>query len=282
LKLTELSLPYFDDSSKINAMCHLKELDEYFALKSVPRELQLAIALRSITDPTPKDWVSAVSHTLNDYSQFKSAFAKVYWNQVARSNVRKSVYRDKYNKQSGLTLSEHFLKYAVLASYLQPKLSDVELINALMGHFALHIQRSFTSVQITSIQDAINFLQRLESIEGNDIYQESSCVPKPQETQNPHRSQQYHGNSRSKNSSNFVRQTFVSRPSQFNQEGRYWRGNRENTGQNYGRQREVNRRSSSANRQTLHPNAPPYSRQVAGNDRAEDVPFNGNNIRSEN
>jgi hypothetical protein len=78
LNPNELSLPYFDDSSKINAMYHLKQLDEYFTLKGVPKEMQLAIALRSITDPTAKDWVSAVSHTLNDYSQFKSAFAKVY------------------------------------------------------------------------------------------------------------------------------------------------------------------------------------------------------------
>jgi hypothetical protein len=141
-------------------------LDEYFALRGVPKEMQLAIALPSITDSTAKDWVSAVSHTLSDYSQFKSAFAKVYWNQVTQSNVRKSSYQDKYNKQSGLNSSGHFLKYTVLASYLGLKMSDVELINALMGHFALHIQRSFASILVTSIQDAINFLQRLQSIEG--------------------------------------------------------------------------------------------------------------------
>jgi hypothetical protein len=167
-----------------------------------------------------------VSHTLNDYSHFKSAFAKVYWNQITQSNVRKSIYQDKYNKQSGLALSGHFLKYAVLASYLRPKMADVELINALMSHFSLHIQRSYASVQINSIQDAINFLQRLESIERNDGYQGSNCVPKPQQTQNPHRNQPYHGNSRSKNNNNFVRQTSVSRLSQFNQQGRYGRGNR--------------------------------------------------------
>lgn len=68
LNPTELSLPYFDDSSKFNAMYHLKQLEEYFNLKGVPKEMQLPIALRSITDPTAKDWVSAVSHTLNDYS----------------------------------------------------------------------------------------------------------------------------------------------------------------------------------------------------------------------
>jgi hypothetical protein len=63
-------------------MYRLKQLDEYFALRGVPKEMQLAIALRSMTDPTGKDWVSAMSHTLSDYSQFKSAFAQVYWNQV--------------------------------------------------------------------------------------------------------------------------------------------------------------------------------------------------------
>jgi hypothetical protein len=105
-------------------------------LKGVPKGMQLAIALRYITEPTTKDWVSAVSHTLNEYSRFKSAFAKVYWNQITHSNVRESIYQDKYNKQSGLTLSGHFLKYAVLPSYLRPKMADVELFNALMSHFA--------------------------------------------------------------------------------------------------------------------------------------------------
>jgi hypothetical protein len=231
LNPNELSLPYFGDSSKINAIYHLKQLDEYFALKGVLKEMQLAIALRTITDPTDKDWVSAVSYTLNDYSQFISAFSKVYWNQVAQSNVRKSIYQVTYNKQSGLTLSGHFLKYFVLASYFQPKMADAELINALMSHFAMHIQRRYASIQINSIQDAINFLQCLESIEGTDSYQGSNCVPKPQETQNRHRSQAYHGTSRSKNNSNFIRQTSVPCPSLFNQQRQYWHGDREHTRQ---------------------------------------------------
>jgi hypothetical protein len=112
-------------------------------LEGVPKEMQLAIALRSVSDPTAKDLVSAVSRTLNDYSQFKSTFTmfiETRSGRVKQSNVRKSIYQDKYNKQSGLTLSGLFLKYAVL----------VELINALMGHFTLHIQRSFASVHVTS------------------------------------------------------------------------------------------------------------------------------------
>jgi hypothetical protein len=85
-----------------------------------------------------------------------------------------------------------------------------------------------------------------------------------------------------KNNRNFVRQTFVLCPSQSNQQGRYWCGNREYSGQNYGSQREVDRRSSSANRQTLDPNAPIYSSQFARNNRADEVSENGNDKRLEN
>jgi hypothetical protein len=59
-------------------MHHLKLWDEYFAFEDVPKEIRLSIALRSITDPTAKDWLSAVLHMLNDYCQFKSAFTKAY------------------------------------------------------------------------------------------------------------------------------------------------------------------------------------------------------------
>jgi hypothetical protein len=77
-------------------------------------------------------------------------------------------------------------------------MADAELINAFISHFALHIQRSYAFIQINSIQKAINFMQCLEAIEGNDSYQGSNPVPKTQETHNPHRSQHYHGNSRPK------------------------------------------------------------------------------------
>jgi hypothetical protein len=179
---SELSLPYFQDSTKINAVFHLKQLDEYFTLRGVGKQMQLAVALRSITDASAKSWVSAIAHTLQTYDQFKVAFVRAFWSPVAQSNVRKSIYQDKYNKQDGLSLSAHFLQYAVVASYLQPKMMDSELINALMSHFSLNIQRSYATAQVNSIQDAIDFLQRLEVIEGNnESYRKSNPVPDSQQ-----------------------------------------------------------------------------------------------------
>jgi hypothetical protein len=62
-------------------------------------------------------------------------------------------------------MSEHFLKYAVLASYLERKMTDVKLIDALRFHFPIYVQNSFAAAQLTCVQDALDLLKRLEAIE---------------------------------------------------------------------------------------------------------------------
>jgi hypothetical protein len=66
-------------------------------------------------------------------------------------------------------MSSHFTNYAVLASYLEPKLGDGELIDALRSHFPVYAQRAMLGANISTIQEAIDFLKRLEMVEGNDI-----------------------------------------------------------------------------------------------------------------
>jgi hypothetical protein len=58
-------------------------------------------------------------------------------------------------------MSDHFIKYAVLASYLEPKLGDGEMIDALRSHFHIYAQRAMLGAKISSIQEAIDFLKRL-------------------------------------------------------------------------------------------------------------------------
>lgn len=46
LNPTALSLPYYDNNSKINAM-YQPHTDEYFALKGVPKDMHFATALHT-------------------------------------------------------------------------------------------------------------------------------------------------------------------------------------------------------------------------------------------
>ncbi|KDR13224.1 hypothetical protein L798_13016 [Zootermopsis nevadensis] len=129
----------FEDRDKINAIYHLNQLEEFMKLKGVPESLQLAIAFKSISDPVAKQWMSAVSHTLNYYEQFKVAFTKTFWSKMTQSRVKCSIYQDKYEKQSNLSMSGHLIEYAVLASYLG--MSDAEFIDAIKLHYPVNIQR---------------------------------------------------------------------------------------------------------------------------------------------
>jgi hypothetical protein len=124
----------------VNAKFHLNQLDEFMRLKGVPKHFQLAIAYKSIADPVGKQWLAATSHTLNNYEKFKTALAKNYWSQSHQKLVKCSIYQDKYDRQSNVLMSSHFIKYAVLAPYLEPKLGDGELTDALRSHFPIYTQ----------------------------------------------------------------------------------------------------------------------------------------------
>jgi hypothetical protein len=162
---SDLTLPRFNDSYKVNAVFFLKQLDDFMRLKAVPIRFQLAIALKSITDPLAVDWLSAVAPHIQNYEQFKLAFRRNLWSTNKQSIVKCSIYQDRYQKGSNLSMSEHFLKYAVLASYLEPKMPNVELIDAVKFHFPVYVQNSFAAAQLTCVQDALDLLKRLEGID---------------------------------------------------------------------------------------------------------------------
>jgi hypothetical protein len=65
-------------------------------------------------------------------------------------------------------MSAHFLRYSVMAANLTPRLSDVDTINAISGHFAPYVQRALLSANLHTVQDALNFLNKLESIEAGE------------------------------------------------------------------------------------------------------------------
>jgi hypothetical protein len=79
--------------------------------------------------------------------------------------VRNAIYLDKYDKQSGESYSAHFLEHSARATYLSPRMSEIDLITAISNHFPVHITRSILSANVTNIKDALTCLRRLEALE---------------------------------------------------------------------------------------------------------------------
>jgi hypothetical protein len=166
---SEFPLPIFNESSDQNSVLHLRQLDNYFKIKGIPKELQLAIATRTIKGFVGKSWIVASAGDWKDYDDFKAAFVHQYWNLNSQSHcqTRCSIYQAKYNRYDNESMSDHFLKFEALAKVLQPKMTDAEILSAMQNHYSVVIQRNWVTAQIRDIQGAITFLKQVESIEEN-------------------------------------------------------------------------------------------------------------------
>jgi hypothetical protein len=170
LNNSEFPLPLFDENS-VNPVLHLKQLDNYIKLKNIPDEIKMVLAYLSLNGALSKQWAETIINRISSYEIFKQEFLSTWWSISQQSLVKCSLYQDKYNKQSNLSLSAHFLKYATMASYLDPKLSDIEIIEAIRYHYPLNIQRAMLNIQMKTISEALDLLKGIEVMEKPEHYQ---------------------------------------------------------------------------------------------------------------
>jgi hypothetical protein len=248
LSNSELPLPLFDDSSEINPVLHLRKLDEFMRLKCIPKHYQLAIAYRSIVGQLCSQWVETVSCNLSDYDAFRSAFLKTWWSDSHQSLVRCKLYQGRYNRSSNLSLSGYFLKYATMASYLNPRPSDIEVIEAIRYHFPVNIQRAMLSNQLRTIDDTLVLLRRVEVLETGEAFPRPHQVPQNQSQNAPRQGANPSANDRRGPAPNHVRQL---QSYQNNRNKNNWNNRRYHYNNNRNRESE----SESPGSNQLNPNA---------------------------
>jgi hypothetical protein len=160
-----MSIPVYKDSSKQVVTKFLRELSSYLQIKGTPGNLRLPLAIRAIEDQFTQEWISAARHKLQSYDEFREQFSKFLWDDLRQTQVKVSIYQDKFDTRSGESMALHFLWYANLASNLQPPLTDFYLIGAVTSHFSIEIQRSLISANLKSTEDTVTFLEKLQSLE---------------------------------------------------------------------------------------------------------------------
>jgi hypothetical protein len=223
LSYNDFPLPLFGDNSEINPIFHLNQLDEFIRLRSVPKQFQLAIAFKSIVGVVGKQWVATVARNLVDYEQFKIAFANTYWSRSKQSLVRCSLYQDKFDPRSGISLSSHFLRYATMATYLEPRPTDVDVIEAVRHHFPVMVQRAMIGTQLRTVEQALDLLRRVELMGEDGSYQRSNPVPPhPNPTLNQDQNRRW-GNDRGQPNQHYSRRVQYDRRNNYGRNNN-WRG----------------------------------------------------------
>jgi hypothetical protein len=159
----DLPLPKFSDPRKQNVVEFLAELNDYFKLKNIPDSLKLALAMKAVTDPYCKNFISAVYKGMETFEQLSQELTRFLWDDRRQADARASIYQDKYKEGTSET-SAHFLSYTVQATHLTHKLSELELVNAISRHYPMSVQRAFMSANVRTITEAVSLLKSLEGL----------------------------------------------------------------------------------------------------------------------
>jgi hypothetical protein len=96
------------------------------------------------------------------------------WDETQQSEIRCRLYQDRYNYRSGESLSEHYIRYANMASILSPAMSDQDLLGAMISHYEPRIQRCLISANLKSTQETLAFLTKLQSLENSRVQYRSA------------------------------------------------------------------------------------------------------------
>jgi hypothetical protein len=250
LNNSELTLPLYDDATEMNPVFHIRKLEEFMDFLKVPQQLRLAIACRSMVRQIGRQWVEPLSPNLRDYEAFKKAFLNTWWSTSRQSLVRCNIYQAKYDGRSNLSLSTHFFKYVTMASYLDPKPSDPDLIEAIKSHFPMAVQRAMLTNQLRTVEETLDLLKRTEIMEASEGFPRPNAPPHSQHQNAPRQ-----GNKPPRNDHRGQTQPQV-RQVQYQQSRNRSRGNRRRNYQNYDSRR--GGKSLGAGSGPLKPNATPF------------------------
>jgi hypothetical protein len=172
--LSELNLPAFKDSTTQVPLRFIRDLDQYFSIKKTPEPLKLALVFRAVQQPFARQWLSSAFDKLKTYEEFKKGFAELLWCPSRQASVRSSIYFDRHVPGSGGSYLDHYIRYANLASTLNPPMTDLDLLSALTSHFEPRAQQGLICSNIQSTQDALTFLAKIQALEGkSDSYSPS-------------------------------------------------------------------------------------------------------------
>lgn len=169
--------PSFKGELYENPVIFLNKLEEYGKSWSIPDDCLLKLSLECLTG-SAKTWTAIYRNDWKIYIDFKRDFLNTFWTKEKQREIKHKIENDRYNTNNGKSMLAHFSKYVNLASFLEPKLSDEELLNSLVRHYPTNIQINWLAREGKSLKSFANYLLQGDSVVQNvGLYNKSSNKP---------------------------------------------------------------------------------------------------------
>lgn len=168
-----------------------KITSEFKARKLSDWNLMLSV-LRNIfsNNQEASDWLEFVIKDLINFEQFRESFREKFWNKAKQAEVRNQLYFGKFRADGSMSLSQYFVKNFNVAIYLEPPLSETEIVTLISDHFDPLISRVRITDRVTSAKKFVTLLDELQS-EAKHFNHNSSYGSRPCDNDNRYENNTY-------------------------------------------------------------------------------------------
>jgi hypothetical protein len=105
------------------------------------------------------------NHNFEAEDNVKVQITQLVWKDFQQANIRCRIFRDKFDKKGSETLASNYLRYVILATSLQPLLSEYSLLGTLTSHYPTDLQKFMVSANLKTNHDTLTFLGKMQASE---------------------------------------------------------------------------------------------------------------------
>ena len=89
------------------------------------------------------------------------------WNPNRQAGSSSQIYLDKHSPNSCESYVDHYIRYANLASSLEPPLTDMDLLCALTSHYEQRVRQGLLWGNFKCTQDILGYLSKIQGLNEN-------------------------------------------------------------------------------------------------------------------
>lgn len=165
---TDVALPKFGNENGQNPLKFIRDLENYYLIRSVPEHIKLFIVKNCLTG-NASSWFELLNTQDTPYCEFKRKFLEHYWDKSRQGEIRAKLQNGKFNPGGHLKMADYFIQIGQLARLLDPPITPEELINLVANHFAPEIRSAIIVSKPRTCEQTVNLLKELQGSPVNPV-----------------------------------------------------------------------------------------------------------------
>lgn len=167
LKWKDIILQF--DSLKTNPMEYLDSVERFISIhQNISTAYLLNLIKLTMTSVETRNWFNIVERNFTTYLDFKEAFIQHFWGPTTQFQYKINLFNGKFDLNRDRKREDYVTNKFAIVQYLEPKMSEGEIVKLLGNHFEGEIARGVVIQKIETYAELINLVKTYDAVCQNE------------------------------------------------------------------------------------------------------------------